>query len=118
MSCWLHQGLSAHLNSAESEKTCGLLVYYRVALLLEEQRLLSWSRRSGLSDERLDSRLLWAIIKEALWQLSELLCSIDTSSRRYKFKVEISHSSVASEDVSPYIRLGDDSSSFLLGGGN
>jgi hypothetical protein len=90
--------------------------YYRVALLLEEQRLLSWSRCSGLSDKKLDSRLPWPIIKEALGQLSDLLCSVDTLSQRYKFKVETTHRSAALEDMSPYKGLGDDSFSFLLRG--
>ncbi|EXJ85241.1 hypothetical protein A1O3_05916 [Capronia epimyces CBS 606.96] len=89
-------------------------VYFRIALLLEEQRLLSWSRRSGLSDEKADPRLPWTVIREALAELSELLCSVETLKKRYKLTVEPAGNPAASQDLSADSPPVDESLSFLM----
>jgi hypothetical protein len=89
-------------------------VYLRVALLLEEQKLLLWARRSGLNDEKPDPKLPWNIINETFANLSELLSSVEKLTTRYKFKVETSETLDSSTTGDEYAGLANDEFSFLM----
>ncbi|KAL9477466.1 hypothetical protein ACSS6W_007307 [Trichoderma asperelloides] len=62
-------------------------VHYRCAILLEEERLLLWAKRSGLADNHLDPRLNEAIINQVLAALQDILISTNKLSKRNKLDV-------------------------------
>ena len=64
-------------------------MHYRCAILLEEERLLLWAKRSGLADNNLDRRLNEAVINQVLSSLQELLTSTDKLSKRYKLNIVV-----------------------------
>ncbi|KIW88716.1 uncharacterized protein Z519_10762 [Cladophialophora bantiana CBS 173.52] len=63
--------------------------HYRCAILLEEQRLLLWSKRSGLTEDKLDRRLNETVINQVLSSLRELLTSTDKLSKRYSLNIHV-----------------------------
>ncbi|KAH8123694.1 hypothetical protein FP744_10005778 [Trichoderma asperellum] len=65
-------------------------VHYRCAILLEEERLLLWAKRSGLADNHLDPRLNEAIINQVLAALQDILISTNKLSKRNKLDVVVS----------------------------
>lgn len=84
-------------------------VHYRCAILLEEERLLLWAKRSGPADNHLDPRLNEAIINQVPAALQDILISTDKLSKRYKLDVVVSrppengtshNASLSGEDLS------------------
>ncbi|KAH7087142.1 prion-inhibition and propagation-domain-containing protein [Paraphoma chrysanthemicola] len=64
-------------------------IQYRCALILEEERLLSWAKWSGLANNKLDRRLNEAVIVQVLSSLHDLLTSTEKLGKRYKLKVHV-----------------------------
>lgn len=66
--------------------------HFHCALLLEENRLLLWAKRSGLTNERLDKRLNVKLVYEILGNLENLLCDTEKLRSRYKFDIKFKDS--------------------------
>jgi len=89
--------------------------YFRCAIILEEQRLLLWAKRSGLTSGTLDRRLNEALVNETLATLQELLLSTDNLSKKYGLNLQFNNS--PSESPAPsqgHNSLSGDDLDFLL----
>jgi hypothetical protein len=62
--------------------------FLRCDLLLQEERLLLWAKRSGLSTDQLDRRLNKSLIEETISNLTILLNDVDGLKKRYKLTVK------------------------------
>lgn len=83
------------------------------ALLLEENRLLLWARRSGLSEERLDKRLNVKLVLEILGNLENLLCDVDRLRVRYRFDVNFKDSPAGKLELAQYDPMSDANFDFM-----
>jgi hypothetical protein len=87
--------------------------YFRVAILLEEKRLLLWARRCGLSNEDPNEKLPWPLINEALGNLANLLTSTEKLSKRYGLAIRYGEAPAQRKDPPEYHSISDDDLSFL-----
>ncbi|KAJ9664394.1 hypothetical protein H2198_000323 [Neophaeococcomyces mojaviensis] len=76
--------------------------YLHCALLLEENRLLLWAKRSGLAEGRLDKKFNVKLVLEILSNLENLLCDADGLRARYKFDIKFKDPPAGGMKLSQY----------------
>jgi Prion-inhibition and propagation/Protein tyrosine and serine/threonine kinase len=87
--------------------------YFRCAILVEEQRLLRWAMRSGLSNGTLDQRLNEKLINDVLATLNNLLCSTAQLSERYGLSIKFNETPTENSAAPTYDALSGDDLEFL-----
>jgi hypothetical protein len=87
------QGFSLIVEARNLGTDCSYLL---CALRLEENRLVLWARRSGLSTGKMDQRLNLRLINETLGNIQNLLC--DTTHLKRKYGLELRDDNTPARD--------------------
>jgi hypothetical protein len=83
---------------------------------LEESRLLSWAKQSGLADERLIQGLNANVVQKVLGNLEILLCDTENLRKKYKFDIKFDAPGQSAQAFSDYDPMTSADFSFLVSG--